>query len=157
MNKPPFLPLLIGSGFGSGFSPVAPGTAGALLAFGVWYLYSFLLPPVTVLWVTVALILLFTAAGVWASDRLIPYWGEDPKRVVVDEMVGTWIALLAVPAAHLWYGLAAFALFRLFDIWKPLGIRRMERLPGGMGIMMDDVLSGVYGFVILLVVRYLTE
>lgn len=157
MNKPPFLPLLIGSGFGSGFSPVAPGTAGALLAFGVWYLYSFLLPPVTVLWVTVALILLFTAAGVWASDRLITYWGEDPKRVVVDEMVGTWIALLAVPAAHLWYGLAAFALFRLFDIWKPLGIRRMERLPGGIGIMMDDVLSGVYGFVILLVVRYLTE
>ena len=149
--------MLIGSGFGSGFSPVAPGTAGALLAFGVWYLYSFLLPPVTVLWVTVALILLFTAAGVWASDRLITYWGEDPKRVVVDEMVGTWIALLAVPAAHLWYGLAAFALFRLFDIWKPLGIRRMERLPGGIGIMMDDVLSGVYGFVILLVVRYLTE
>lgn len=77
-----------------------------------------------------------------------PYWGEDPSRVVVDEMVGVWITLLAAPAGHVWYGLAAFVLFRFFDILKPLGIRRMEKLPGGVGVMMDDVLAGVYGFIV---------
>ena len=157
MNKPPFLPMLIGTGFGSGFSPVAPGTAGALLAFVVWYVLSFMLSAVALWWLTIALILVFTVAGVWAANRLERVWGEDPSRVVVDEMVGTWIALLAAPAGHLWYGLAAFGLFRLFDIWKPLGIRRMEDLPRGIGVMMDDVLSGVYGLIVLVGVRWLIE
>lgn len=147
--------MLIGTGFGSGFSPVAPGTAGALLAFGVWYALSFLVSASVLLWLTVVLALVFTVAGVWAANRLEQAWGEDPSRVVVDEMVGCWITLLAAPAGHLWYGLAAFGLFRLFDIWKPLGIRRMENLPGGIGVMMDDVLSGVYGFIVLIVARWL--
>ena len=147
--------MLIGTGFGSGFSPVAPGTAGALLAFGVWYALSFLVSASVLLWLTVVLTLVFTVAGVWAANRLEQAWGEDPSRVVVDEMVGCWITLLAAPAGHLWYGLAAFGLFRLFDIWKPLGIRRMENLPGGIGVMMDDVLSGVYGFIVLIVARWL--
>ena len=155
MNKPPFLPMLIGTGFGSGFSPVAPGTAGALLAFAVWYVLSFLVSASALLWLTVLLVLAFTVAGVWAANRLEQAWGEDPSRVVVDEMVGCWITLLAAPAGHLWYGLAAFGLFRLFDIWKPLGIRRMENLPGGIGVMMDDVLSGVYGFIILIGAKWL--
>ena len=155
MSKPPFLPMLIGTGFGSGFSPVAPGTAGALLAFGVWYALSFLVSASVLLWLTVVLTLVFTVAGIWAANRLEQAWGEDPSRVVVDEMVGCWITLLAAPAGHLWYGLAAFGLFRLFDIWKPLGIRRMENLPGGIGVMMDDVLSGVYGFIVLIVARWL--
>ena len=155
MSKPPFLPMLIGTGFGSGFSPVAPGTAGALLAFGVWYALSFMVSASLLLWLTVVLTLVFTVAGVWAANRLEQAWGEDPSRVVVDEMVGCWITLLAAPAGHLWYGLAAFGLFRLFDIWKPLGIRRMENLPGGIGVMMDDVLSGVYGFIVLIMARWL--
>ena len=69
-------------------------------------------------------------------------------------MVGTWIALLAVPSGHIGYALGAFALFRLFDIFKPLGIRRMERLPGGIGVMMDDILSGIYGFIVLIIIRW---
>ena len=116
-----------------------------------------MLPAVVLWWLTIALILIFTVAGVWAANRLEQAWGEDPSRVVVDEMVGTWIALLAAPAGHLWYGLVAFGLFRLFDIWKPLGIRRMENLPGGIGVMMDDVLSGVYGLIVLVGVRWLIE
>lgn len=155
MNRPPFLPMLIGTGFGSGFSPVAPGTAGALLATLIWFFLSFFLTGLMLLWVTVILILVFTIAGVWAADRLEPVWGEDPSRVVVDEMVGVWIALLAAPAGHVWYGLGAFVLFRLFDIFKPLGIRRMESLPGGIGVMMDDILSGIYGFILLIAVRWL--
>lgn len=98
---------------------------------------------------------LFTVMGVWATNRLEPFWGEDPSRVVVDEMVGVWIALLAAPSGNVWYALGAFALFRLFDIFKPLGIRRMESFPGGIGVMMDDILAGIYSFVVLIGVRWL--
>ena len=89
------------------------------------------------------------------ADCLDPAWGVDPWRVVVDVMVGVLISLLAAPAGHVWYGLAAFMLFRFFDILKPLGIRRMEKLPGGWGVMMDDILSGVYGFIVLIVARWI--
>lgn len=154
MKKPSFLSVLIGTGFGMGFSPVAPGTMGALLAVFVWFGLAHLLSAMWLLWLTVVLILLFTVAGIWAADRLEASWGEDPSRVVVDEMVGVWITLLAVPAGHVWYTLGAFLLFRLFDILKPLGIRRMENLRGGVGVMMDDVLAGIYGFVVLIAVRW---
>lgn len=152
--KPPFFPVLIGTGLGSGFSPVAPGTAGALLATLLWWLGGLFLSPVALLWTTVVCVLLFTVAGVWAANWLEPYWGEDPSRVVVDEMVGVWIALLAAPCARWDYALAAFVLFRLLDIFKPLGIRRMERLPHGIGVMADDILAGIYAFFLLIVARW---
>lgn len=156
MKRPPFLPVFIGTGFGSGFSPFAPGTAGALLASVIWMACYFLLPFPVVLGLTAVGVIVFTFAGIWAADRLEPYWGEDPSRVVVDEMVGVWITLLAVPDndCWFWYVMAAFALFRIFDIAKPLGIRRMESLKGGVGVMMDDVLAGVYGFVVLAGARW---
>lgn len=155
MKKPSFLSVVIGTGFGSGFSPFAPGTAGALLATLVWLGLSYLVSAECLLWLTVALVIVFTWAGVWAANRLEPFWGEDPSRIVVDEMVGVWIVLLAAPAGHLWYALGAFVLFRFFDILKPLGIRRMESLPGGVGVMMDDILSGVYGFIVLIAARWI--
>ena len=102
-----------------------------------------------------AWIIFLTVMGVWATNCLEPFWGEDPSRVVVDEMVGVWIALLAAPSGNVWYALGAFALFRLFDIFKPLGIRRMESFPGGIGVMMDDILAGIYSFVVLIGVRWL--
>ena len=88
MKRPPFLPVFIGTGFGSGFSPFAPGTAGALLASIIWIALYFLLPFSWVLWLTAALVIVFTFAGIWAADKLETYWGEDPSRVVVDEMSG---------------------------------------------------------------------
>lgn len=150
-----FFPVIIGTGFGSGFSPFAPGTAGALLAVLIWFGISFIVSEICLIWLTVALILFFTVMGVWATNRLEPFWGEDPSRVVVDEMVGVWIALLAAPSGNVWYALGTFALFRLFDIFKPLGIRRMESFPGGIGVMMDDILAGIYSFVVLIGVRWL--
>ena len=143
MKRPPFLPVFIGTGFGSGFSPFAPGTAGALLASIIWIALYFLFPFSWVLWLTAALVIVFTFAGIWAADKLETYWGEDPSRVVVDEM-DKWF----------WYVIAAFALFRIFDIAKPLGIRRMESLKGGVGVMMDDVLAGVYSFILLVGARW---
>lgn len=97
MKKPSLLPVIIGTGFGSGFSPLHPALREALLATLIWFGLSYLVSSACLLWLTVALILVFTLAGIWAANRLEASWGEDPSRVVVDEMVGVWIALLAAP------------------------------------------------------------
>lgn len=154
MEKPSYLPIIIGTGFGAGYSPVAPGTVGALVAVLMWFLMAFLVSDQMLILGTVVLILLFTMGGVWAANQLEPYWGEDSRRVVVDEMVGVWIPLLGVTQSELWYILAAFVLFRFFDILKPLGIRRMEEFPGGIGVMMDDILSGVYSLLLIMIVKW---
>ena len=104
MKHPSFAAVLIGTGFGTGFSPFAPGTCGALLAMAIWGLFYAFFPSVThLLWGLSALIVVFTVVGVWAANRLEACWGTDPSRVVVDEMVGTWIPLLAVPDSSSWY------------------------------------------------------
>lgn len=156
VEKKPWLPLIISTGFGSGFSPIAPGTAGALLATLLWLVAHDVLSYWMVIGLTIGAIIVFTVAGIWSANRMEKYWGKDPSKVVVDEMVGVWIALLAVPdtVAWPWYALGAFVLFRLLDIFKPLGIRRMERFKGGVGVMMDDILAGVYGFIILMGIRW---
>ena len=154
-QKPPFFHLLVATGFGSGFSPVAPGTAGALLAVLLWVAGYFLLLFAQLQVLLAVLVVYFTVQGVYSSGVMEKYWGEDPSRVVVDEMVGVWIPLLVVPDGGWWYVVAAFVLFRFFDIVKPLGVRRMERLGGGMGIMMDDILAGVYSAVLLGAARFL--
>ncbi len=144
---------LFASGFGSGYSPVAPGTAGSLLAAllliptgypeaGLWQLDG-----KGQLWLLAGVVVFFII-GVWSANQLEGEWGKDPSRVVIDEMVGMWIAMLwVVPSWPIW--IAAFLLFRVFDIFKPLFIRDLERLPGGWGVMMDDVLAGVYTNLIL--------
>ena len=152
-QQPPTWAVIIGSGFGTGFWPWGPGTAGALLATVIWFGLSLIPLGEWLQPVTIALILTFYAAGVQAANKLEPYWGKDPSRIVVDEMVGVWISLLAAPAGHLYYALTAFLLFRFFDIIKPLGVRRMEQLPGGKGVMMDDVLAGIYGLIVLCIIR----
>lgn len=155
MPKAPLFHNFIATGFGSGYSPIAPGTAGALLAMLIWWGYSLLFSHcISIPVLTFIVIVVFTFAGIWSSSVVEKYWGEDPSRVVVDEMVGTWIALLAVPeGAHWGYMLAAFVLFRFFDIVKPLGVRKMESLPSGFGIMADDILAGIYGFIVIYLYR----
>lgn len=155
MKQKSLFHIIIASGFGTGFSPYAPGTAGAVLATIVWLILSFFVSSCPLFLITLALVLVFTVLGIWSANVLEPTWGKDPSRIVVDEMVGVWIALLAVDSGNLYYVLLAFVLFRLFDIFKPLGIRRMERLKGGWGVMMDDILAGVYSLLILLVLKWL--
>ena len=139
---------LIGTGFGSGYSPVAPGTAGALVGCGGLALLHFFAPANFYLPGMAAFIVAFFFLGAKATDKLEPEWGHDPSRIVADEMIGLWISMLWVPFS--WLNLAlAFGLFRLFDIWKPLGIRRLEKLPGGWGVMMDDVLAGIYALIVM--------
>ena len=155
MKRAKLFHIIIASGFGSGFSPFAPGTAGALVAVIIWTVLFYVIPFNILLVVTSLLIVLFTAAGIWSADKLESEWGKDPSKVVVDEMVGVWIALLAVPVGNVWYILFAFLLFRFFDIFKPLGIRKMEQLEGGIGVMADDILAGLYSFLLLMGVRWL--
>lgn len=153
-----FIHKAIATGFGSGLIPFAPGTMGALLAVALWLGVSLCVNYSALWWITLCAVCLFTVAGAYSATVLKPVWGKDPSRVVIDEMVGTWIALLAVPSVEpmAWgYVAGAFVLFRLFDIFKPLGIRRMERFPAGIGVMADDVLAGVYSFILLFLVRCL--
>ena len=159
MKRPPLLPIIIGTGFGSGFWPWGPGTAGALLATVMWSVLSFFLSSSTLFFVTLALVIVLTALGTWATQRLMPFWGDDPSRVVADEMVGVWIPLLACPTLSeggaAWGScIAAFVLFRLFDIFKPLGIRKIDNMKGAFYVMADDILAGIYSLIIIIAARW---
>lgn len=154
MKRPPIIATIIGTGFGSGFWPWGPGTAGALLATLIWLGLASFMSPAVLLCVTLALCFMFTILGTWAANQLSPYWGNDPSRVVIDEMVGVWIPLSASPAGDLRYAAAAFLLFRFFDILKPLGIRSLDRKAGGFWVMADDILAGIYSLIIIAFIRW---
>ena len=139
---------LTGTGLGSGFFPVAPATAGSLVALAIYYAAPFD-------GTSPALFFLAGAGffvGVWATGSLVTDDDPDPKRAVWDEFVGVWATCLLLPKTLPWI-VAAFVCFRLLDIVKPWPIRRLEELPGGWGIMSDDLLAGVYGAVLLNGVR----
>lgn len=155
MKKLPLLPTIIGTGFGSGFWPWGPGTAGALTGMLIWYALSFMLNSTLLFAVTLSCIVVFTIAGTWAVRRLSTFWGSDPQKVVIDEMVGVWVPLLAVPASDIWLALASFVLFRLFDILKPFGIRTLDRRKGAFYVMADDILAGVYSLIIIVAVQWI--
>lgn len=153
-DKFPLLPKLIATSLGVGFLPLAPGTWGAILAIILWLpLYIWASAPVALIVTSLAVVVL-TIAGTWASSVSERYWGKDPTIACVDETVGQWISLLPVlPSCPWWEILLSLALFRFFDIAKPLGIRSMERLPRGYGMMADDILSGIYALVILVIIN----
>ena len=136
----------IASGFGAGFSPRAPGTVGSAVALLPWFFWMQDLPALAYL----ALLAISFVIGVWASHWVVRHTGiNDPSLVVWDEFVGLWIALFALPTGWPWV-LAAFGLFRLFDIWKPWPVRWADRkLHGGFGVMFDDVLAGLYALALL--------
>lgn len=135
-------------GFGSGLAPVAQGTFGSLAALLPWLLLRELPLPIYL-----AVLLLGFGAGVWACNVASRALGvADHRSLVWDEFIGQWIALLPllVMPAPWWTIAAGFALFRLFDVWKPWPIRWLDRrVKGGMGVMIDDVVAGVFAAVVL--------
>ena len=140
------LERLVCSWFGAGWMKPAPGTWGSLAALPLgWLLFWLAGPPL----LGVAIIVVFLI-GWWASERIVRSEGlEDPSWVVIDEVAGQWLTLLITPPSLLDYAVG-FALFRLFDIWKPWPVSWADqKIKGGLGIMLDDVLAGLMGLVVL--------
>jgi phosphatidylglycerophosphatase A len=147
MKKPRFA-LLLATWFGCGRSPVAPGTAGSaaavLIAIGLHHHAGF--QP----WMLLLLAALLFYPAVWSAGVAARASGiHDPGFVVVDEVVGQWIALAGARPFYWKSALIGFALFRLFDIWKPPPVRQLEALPGGLGINADDAMAGAYAALVL--------
>jgi phosphatidylglycerophosphatase A len=137
-------------GFGSGLSPFAPGTMGTLMAIP----FAIVLKQLSQPWYWLMLLVTF-ALGVWVCGHVSRRLGvHDHGGIVWDEMVGYWLAIALVPLQWPWL-LAAFVLFRIFDIFKPWPIDQLDqKVSGGFGIMIDDVLAAIYTLAILVVVQY---
>jgi phosphatidylglycerophosphatase A len=145
MNR---LALRLATWFGCGYAPAAPGTAGSLAALAIGILlhaYAGLAPRHFLVLAAVLFFPAVWAAGVTARLKQL----KDPQIVVVDEVIGQWIALAGARTFNWKSCLAALALFRLFDVWKPPPVRQLEALPGGLGINADDVMAGIYAALVL--------
>jgi phosphatidylglycerophosphatase A len=134
--------------FGCGYAPKAPGTAGSLAAVVIAYLLVTYVGfvPLTFFWLAA----LMLVPAVWSAGKVARDSGtKDPQIVVVDEVIGQWITLIGATSLNWKSWLLAFLLFRAFDIWKPFPVRRFEKFEGGLGIVADDVMAGVYGALVL--------
>jgi len=131
--------LVLSTWFGAGLMPSVPGTFGTLASLPVVLVFKKMGPVFDGLFLFAVIV-----AALWASGRSRRIIGrDDPPEVVIDEVAGFLVSLFLVP--HSWLALAAaFVLFRIFDIWKPFPIRRLEKVGGGAGIVLDDLLAGVY-------------
>ena len=137
----------IGTVFYIGKLPLAPGTWASIFAVLCWYylfqsVNHFVLPAIS--------IFLFLIGGI-ASDTIVKHSKEhDPSRIVIDEWVGQWVALSMMPI-NIRTGVVAFVAFRIFDIITPGPVRKMEKIPGGWGIMADDVMAGIMAYFVVLI------
>jgi phosphatidylglycerophosphatase A len=167
----PRIALAIATGLGLGYLPKAPGTWGSLAGVLLYSLTQFYFPlsaasgthpnlasqALWLAWTTLPVTLILAAAGVWAAHRAAQFFRtKDPQLVVIDEVSGQHLACLFSLAPLDWkYLLAGFILFRVFDIWKPFPARLAESLPGGLGIMADDWVAGLYAALALAGARHL--
>ena len=133
----------IGSGFYTGFIPFASGTFGSIAALLIYYIPGFSNPQVII-----PTIIIFTLYGIYIGTKFEKVYGEDPAECTIDEVVGMWITLLLIPKTIV-ISLTGFLIWRLLDIIKPFPARQAEKLNGGLGIMLDDVIAGVYSLIIL--------
>jgi phosphatidylglycerophosphatase A len=141
------LATCLATGFGSGYAPIAPGTAGS----AVGLLLFLPLQRLTAPWQMLVTALVF-AVGVGASTHVARRVSrKDPGIVVVDEIVGMWVSLLFLPFTPA-AAVLGFLLFRLLDVRKPYPARQLEALPGGLGIMADDLMAGIYANLCLRVI-----
>jgi phosphatidylglycerophosphatase A len=138
----------IALGFGAGLAPVAPGTFGTLAGLAIYWLLALALPPLAIAFLAIPLFFV----GVWACGVAGRNLGvPDHGAFVWDEIVA-FLPLAALASASLVLQLVAFALFRLFDVWKPFPIRQFEaRVKGGFGVMLDDLLAACYAYLVLAV------
>ena len=146
----PRLARLLATWFGAGDLPGAPGTWGSLAALP----FAVLIVLVGGQYLLAVFVLIAFVIGVWGSGKLATFHRlEDPQRVVIDEVAGQWLAIL--PVALDWhYYLVAFLLFRFLDITKPWPLKKLEAMPGGLGIMADDIGAGVYAGILTWLIAF---
>jgi phosphatidylglycerophosphatase A len=142
--------VMLATGFGVGYSPIAPGTTGTLLSIPIYLFLSQIPSPLYEL-----TLLTFFFLASWISEQAQKYWAtKDDQRIVIDEMMGFLITMLWIPRTIFFISMG-FILFRFFDILKPFPIRRLEkRWKGGFGVVLDDVAAGVYVNIILQIISY---
>jgi phosphatidylglycerophosphatase A len=133
----------LGSGFYSGFIPFAPGTFGSLVALGIFFIPGFNNP-----FFHISALIFVLIVSIPISNKFEQHYGKDPAQCVIDEFIGMWISLLFVPK-QFWYILATFIIWRILDIIKPFPAKNAEKLKGGLGIVMDDVISGIYTLIVI--------
>ena len=139
---------VIGSGLFTGYIPVASGTFGSLVA-----VFVYLIPGFEKLYIIIPSSVLLFFYGVYISSKFELEYGKDPSECTVDEFVGTWISLIALPKSVL-ITLTSFLIWRALDIIKPFPARDSEKLKAGWGIMIDDVISGFYTLIIVHIIVY---
>jgi phosphatidylglycerophosphatase A len=145
----PLWATIIATSFGAGHLRPGPGTWGSVAAVIVWAFASSPIPFADRAWATVIAAAAVTLIGIPAATRVSRAYGlKDPQFIVIDEVAGQLVTLIAVPLAWKTF-LASLILFRIFDIWKPFPIRRLERLPEGTGIVMDDLGAGLYALAVV--------
>ena len=137
--------LLLATGFGVGYSPIAPGTLGTLVAILIYYFLSEISPPLYEI-----TLIGFFFLSVWVSENAERFFRKkDDQRIVIDEIIGFLTTMLWVPKT-IRFVIIGFFLFRFFDILKPFPIRRLEKgFKGGFGVVLDDVVAGVYANIVL--------
>ncbi len=149
---------IIASALGTGYAPIAPGTAGAILGIIIMYFLNLMLISLkintnTILFLDLVAIILVLFIGVHAITKVHQSWKHDASEIVIDEVIGVWIAVLAMPF-HWKYYLYALILFRFFDIAKPLYIRRFDEMKTDWSVMLDDVLAGVYSLIAIQILYF---
>ena len=149
--------LVVATGFGLGYVPWAPGTAGSLASVALFAVLHYCLEGTVFHFAYLVVLVWLVPLALWSTEHALARWTlPDPSPIVIDEILGQWLAYAGVvlatliglptggPAAGWKSLLAGFILFRTFDVVKPFPIRRSERLPGASGVLLDDVLAGVY-------------
>lgn len=142
---------LIGSVFFTGYIKFAPGTFGSLAAILIYFIPGFENPTVMISAITVCIIL-----GIRLGNKFEKYFGKDPSQFTLDEVVGTWISLLLVPKTILFVSLA-FLVWRGLDIIKPFPAGLVEKIKGGTGIVLDDIIAGFYSLIIIHIIVYFVK
>ncbi len=149
---------IISTGLGTGYSPIAPGTAGSLIGAILFYGFNTALSScdLSEWWIffyNLLFIIVLYIVGLLAIQKTHKEWIHDDNRIVIDEIIGIGITILAKPLLWQIY-VAAFVLFRVFDIWKPLFIKKLDNIKSNNGVILDDVLAGIYANLVLQILIY---
>lgn len=144
-----FIDKFLGSGFYFGYFSYASGTASSFAALLIFYIPGFENP-----YIIIPITFVLFIYGIYVSGKFEQVYGKDPAQCTIDEVVGTWISFIYLPKS-IGVILTAFFIWRIFDIIKPQPAKAAEKAKGGLGVMLDDLVSGIYTLVIMHVLVYL--